>query len=261
MANMKIVAKMAGVSVATVSNVISGNKYVSQQLKDRVNIAMKDLKYRPSKIARSLKIQKSFLVGLVVPDITNPYFAEIVRGVESIVLKNEYQMLLCNSDGSREREETILESFHCHGVDGIINVAPRMDEEQLAMLSDGMPTVILDRHLTIINDLIDIIYTNNFKGSKELARHFLQNGHSSFACIAGPKDVPTACRRLQGFFSELAASGIPENRVLTFYGNFKFEDGYKFMTEILSSRPFPTAVFAGNDMMAWGRSKQLRNTA
>ncbi len=89
MANMKDVARIAEVSIATVSNVLSGNKYVSPELKEKVLAAIEDLQYRPSKIARSLKIRKSFLVGLVIPDITNPYFAEIARGVESIALKHE----------------------------------------------------------------------------------------------------------------------------------------------------------------------------
>ncbi|HPI17462.1 MAG TPA: LacI family DNA-binding transcriptional regulator [Mesotoga sp.] len=102
---MKDVAKLAGVSIATVSNVLSGNKYVSPELREKVLESIDRLQYRPSKIARSLKIKKSFLVGLMVPDITNPYFAEIARGVESVALEHDYQMFLCNSDGEKSREE------------------------------------------------------------------------------------------------------------------------------------------------------------
>ncbi|HPE68852.1 MAG TPA: LacI family DNA-binding transcriptional regulator [Thermotogota bacterium] len=252
MANMKDVARLAGVSVATVSNVISGRKYVSPALKERVETVMKEMRYRPSKIARSLKIQRSFLVGLLVPDITNPYFAEIARGVESVALKNDYQMFLCNSDGNHAREEITLESFHGHGVDGVINVAPRMEEGLLAHFSEGMPMVIVDRHLSIVNPLIDVIYTNNFKGSAELAAHFLSTGHNRFACIAGPQDVPTAVRRLQGFCNQLTIAGIPASRNHIFSAEFKYEDGFRVMKEILKLKPRPTAVFAGNDMMAWG---------
>jgi len=253
MANMKDVAKRAGVSVATVSNVISGKKFVSPELKSVVLDSINALQYRPSKIARSLKIRKSFLVGLLVPDITNPYFAEIARGVESIAVDHDYQMFLCNSDGKSYREEETLISFLGHGVDGVINVAPRMEEGLLAALSDGMPMVILDRHLTIENPLIDIIYTNNFKGSAQLARHLLNKGHKRFACIAGPRDVPSAVRRLQGFCSELERDGIREGDIRIYYGGFKYEDGFKIMKQqILKLKNRPTAVFAGNDMMAWG---------
>jgi LacI family transcriptional regulator len=252
MANMKDVARIAEVSIATVSNVLSGNKYVSPELKEKVLAAIEDLQYRPSKIARSLKIRKSFLVGLVIPDITNPYFAEIARGVESIALKHEYQMFLCNSDGDKLREEETIDSFLSHGVDGVINVAPRMDETLLAELSDGMPMVILDRHLSIENPLIDVIYTNNFKGSAQLARHFLEKGHERFACIAGPKEVPTAVRRLQGFCYELKQAGVSDDSISVYYGSFKYEDGFNMMKAILKLEPRPTAVFAGNDMMAWG---------
>ncbi|MBN2218949.1 MAG: LacI family DNA-binding transcriptional regulator [Kosmotogaceae bacterium] len=253
MANMKDVARRAGVSVATVSNVISGKKYVSPDLKRVVLDSIEALQYRPSKIARSLKIRKSFLVGLLVPDITNPYFAEIARGVESIALEHDYQMFLCNSDGRNYREEETLVSFLGHGVDGVINVAPRMDEELLADLSNGMPMVILDRHLKIENPLIDVVYTNNFKGSAQLARHLLDKGHKRFACISGPKDVPSAVRRLQGFCSELEKNGINGKNLKIYFGGFKYEDGFKIMKQyILKLKIRPTAVFAGNDMMAWG---------
>lgn len=253
MPNMKDVAKRAGVSVATVSNVMSGKKYVSPELKRAVLESIDALQYRPSKIARSLKIRKSFLVGLLVPDITNPYFAEIARGVESIALEHDYQMFLCNSDGRSYREEETLISFLGHGVDGVINVAPRMDEELLADLSNGMPMVILDRHLKIENPLIDVVYTNNFKGSAQLARHLLDKGHKRFACISGPKDVPSAVRRLQGFCSELEKDGIKGENLKIYFGGFKYEDGFKIMKQyILKLKIRPTAVFAGNDMMAWG---------
>lgn len=252
MSNMKDVAKLAGVSIATVSNVLSGKKYVSPKLREKVLESIDNLQYRPSKIARSLKIKKSFLVGLMVPDITNPYFAEIARGVENVALEHDYQMFLCNSDGEKAREEETLNSFHSHGVDGVINVAPRMEETVLAELSNGMPMVILDRHLSIENPLIDVIYTNNFKGSAQLARHFLENGHRRFACIAGPREVPTAVRRLQGFCNELEKSGIGKEEITVYYASFKYEDGYNTMRLIMEQKPRPTAVFAGNDMMAWG---------
>lgn len=252
MANMKEVAKLANVSVATVSNVLSGNKYVSPKLKKRVTKTIEELNYRPSKLARSLKLKRTFQLGLLIPDITNPYFAEIARGVESIALQNGYQMFLCNTDGEATRELSIIDSFIEQHVDGIINVAPRLDENKMVKASDNRPMVILDRHLSFTNPLIDVIYTNNFKGSAELAEHFLKNGHNLFASIAGPKNVPTAVRRMEGFKKALIEGGIPASRNHIFYGSFKFNDGYEMMLKIMNLSPRPTAVFAGNDMMAWG---------
>ncbi|MFO7881815.1 MAG: LacI family DNA-binding transcriptional regulator [Kosmotogaceae bacterium] len=252
MATMKEVAKRADVSVATVSNVLSGNKYVSPKLKKRVTKAIKELNFRPSKLARSLKLKRTFQLGLLIPDITNPYFAEVARGVESIALQNGYQMFLCNTDGEESRELSIIHSFIEQHVDGIINVAPRLDDKKILEAADNRPMVILDRHLSFTNPLIDVIYTNNSKGSAELAKHFLKNGHNLFACIAGPKNVPTAVRRLEGFKKELIKCGIPASRNHIFFGSFKFNDGYEKMIKILSLKPRPTAVFAGNDMMAWG---------
>ncbi|MEA2066649.1 MAG: LacI family DNA-binding transcriptional regulator [Thermotogota bacterium] len=249
---MKEVAKIANVSVATVSNVLSGNKYVSPKLKKRVTKAIEELNYRPSKLARSLKLKRTFQLGLLIPDITNPYFAEVARGVESIALQNGYQMFLCNTDGEATRELSIIHSFIDQHVDGIINVAPRLNENKMLKATDNRPMVILDRHLSFTNPLIDVIYTNNFKGSAELAEHFLKNGHNLFACIAGPKNVPTAVRRMEGFNRALIESGIPASRNHIFYGSFKFNDGYEMMLRIMNLNPRPTVVFAGNDMMAWG---------
>ncbi len=252
MATMKEVAKQANVSVATVSNVLSGNKYVSQKLKERVTKAIEELNYRPSKLARSLKLKRTFQLGLLIPDITNPYFAEVARGVESIALQNGYQIFLCNTDGQESREISVIHSFIEQHVDGIINVAPRLNDRKILEATDNIPMVILDRHLSFTNPLIDVIYTNNSKGSAELAKHFLENGHNLFACIAGPKNVPTAVRRLEGFKQELIKGGIPASRNYIYFGSFKFNDGYKMMLKILALNPRPTAVFAGNDMMAWG---------
>ena len=112
--------------------------------------------------------------------------------------------------------------------------------------------VILDRHLKRENPLLDIIYTTNSEGSAQLARHFLEKGHSRFACIAGPMDVPTAQRRLSGFKKELEGAGIISGNIFIYHGRFYYEDGFKLMKDILALDPRPTAVFAGNDLMAWG---------
>ena len=184
-ANIKDVAKYAKVSTATVSNVITGKKYVSPDLQEKVNEAIKELNYRPSKLARSLKIKKTFQIGLMVPDITNPYFAEIARGVEEETLKNDYQLFLCNTDGVPLREEDTVKLFLDHRVDGIISVAPRMSEKKINGFSNNVPTVVVDRHLISTNPFIDIIYTNNYKGSYILADHLISKNHKRFFLRCG----------------------------------------------------------------------------
>lgn len=255
-ANIKDVAKQANVSTATVSNVITGKKYVSPNLKKKVNKAIEELSYRPSRLARNLKIRKTFQIGLMIPDITNPYFAEIARGVEEEALKNDYQLFLCNTDGEAKREEDTTKLFLDHRVDGIISVAPRLSEEKINFYSNNVPTVIVDRHLISKNPYIDIIYTNNYKGSYMLADHLVSKMHKKFFCLAGPKNVHSSRRRLLGFVERINKE--KKLKIEVKYGRFKFEDGYDLMNQQLKSNFVPTAVFAGNDMMAWGALEAIK---
>jgi len=255
--NIKEVAILAGVSVATVSNVISGIKYVSPELKEKVSKVIKQLDYRPSKIARGLKMKKTFQIGVLVTDITNPFFAEVVRGIESIVLKEGYQMFLCNTDGNIQREEEILRVFLEPCVDGIINVAPRMDERSLRNFLD-IPTVIVDRPISVDNQQVGNIYADNISCSAQLAKYFIKKGHKTFACIAGPKHVPNVQKRIYGFRKELENAGVSKENILFLYGEFKHEDGYKLMNKLLNCKLKPTCVFLCSDIMAWGALEAIK---
>ncbi len=250
--SVKDVAKAARVSVATVSNVISEQKYVSPELTIRVNNAIKKLNYRPSKVARSLKVKKTFQIGLMVPDITNPYFAELARGAESIALKKEYQVLLCNTDGDATREEKALIAFEENRVDGIINVAPRMKIDKL-LAHDHIPTVIVDRPLSVEQSKFGVVYADNNKGSRQLAKHLLDQGHRTFACLTAPyDDIPSVKQRIKGFKGYLIENGIQDEDILLINGNLKYESGFELMTALLKAKNRPTAVFACSDIMAWG---------
>lgn len=250
--SMKDIAKAANVSVATVSNTISGKKYVSPELRERVEKAIQQLQFRPSKVARSLKTKKTFQIGLMIPDITNPYFAEIARGVESIALQNSYQLFLCNTDGVVQREEKTLQSFWEQHVDGIINVAPRMDMDLVFAFSQRIPTVILDREPSEKDGKVDAVFINNYQGSFELAVYLANQGHHQFACIRGPQEVPSSSIRVKGFTEGLHSAGIPRSRLVVIPGDFSFARGFEGMKEILYRQPHPSAVFCCNDLMAWG---------
>jgi LacI family transcriptional regulator len=249
---MSQVAELAGVSVATVSNVLSGNKYVSPELTKRVEAVVRELNYQPSRIARGLKVQKTYFIGLMVPDITNPFFAEIARGVESVALEHDYQLFLCNTDGDTEREVRTLNSFLAHDVDGIVNVAPRLNDQEISKFLDVTPQVIVDRPFYIPNPNVSVVYVDNYKGSAQLAEYLLAKGHRRFACISGPPEVHNVKERLEGFLHEIRQAGIPDRGCLVKYGEFKYQTGFDLMENILVSGFEPTAVFAGNDLMAWG---------
>jgi len=255
---MTSVAKLAGVSVATVSNVITGKKYVSPELTERVNKAIAELSYQPNMIARGLKSRKTNHIGVVVPDITNPYFAEIIRGIDEVAVKHGYQILLCNTDGSAERERAIMNTLLAHDVDGIISVAPRVAESDIVFFVDKVPFVIVDRMCELEHENLIVLFVDNFKGSAEIATHFYNCGHRRFACICGPLSDQNAKNRLEGFRHQLHRFGVPDNDILVKYGEFKYDSGYQLMVEILEGSFKPTAVFAGNDLMAWGAHEAIK---
>lgn len=246
------VAKMADVSVATVSHVIAKTKYVSPELTVRVNSAIEKLNYKPSSIARSLKVKKTFYIGVIVPDIKNPYFAEIVRGIESVAVKKGYQIFLYNTDGDLKREEKAYNSFLSHKVDGIICVAPRIDEALLQKFA-SIPIVVMDRALETSHPKIGTVYTNNYKSSSEVAKYLLAKGHKRFICIAGPKQfVPNVKKRVLGFSEKIREAGIEDKDLKIYYGSFSFESGYALMSKVLELKDRPTAAFVCSDIMAWG---------
>jgi|LGOV01.1.fsa_nt_gb LacI family transcriptional regulator len=256
--SIKDVARESNVSVATVSNVISEKKYVSPELTKRVNDVINKMNYKPSKVARSLKGRKTYLIGLMIPDIINPYFAEIARGAESIALEKGYQVLLCNTDGIVEREEKILIAFEEDRVDGIINVAPRMDEEKL-LDYDSVPMVLIDRPLKINNSRYGNVHSDNNMGGMQLAEHLLEKGHKRFACLMVPfENIPSIENRINGFEKFLVENGILNENIIKVEGKLTYESGFELMNEILSMDQRPTAIFACSDIMAWGALEAVK---
>ena len=256
--SMKDVAKAAGVSVATVSNALSGKKYVSPKLKDTVMQTIEELGYKPSKIAQNLKQNRTYFIGLMIPDITNPYFAEIARGIEKVCLENDFQFFLTNTDGEIKQERKILDTFLSQRVEGVINVAPRMSENEIKDNIQDTPTVILDRKVSLIEPFLDSIYMCNEKGAKQVAEHFLEKGYKNFACIAGPQEVSPARKRLKGFTDRLQDAGIPKERIKTYFGDFKYDSGYTLSKKLIDENDLPLALFACNDLMAWGALEALK---
>lgn len=252
------VAKLAGVSSATVSNVLSGKKYVSPQLKKMVEDAVEELNYRPNRIARGLKNRRTSFIGLMVPDITNPFFAEVARGVESVTLAHDYQLFLCNTDGDKLREDRIMGSFVAHNVEGVVNVAPRTQDAQIAAGLEGVPQVVVDRPYHKKNPNISSIYVDNFSGSSMLAEYLLSKGFKRYACLSGPEEVLNVKKRLDGFIQTLEKGGIRDDDRLIEFGEFKYESGHLLMQKILESDFSPDVVFASNDLMAWGAMEAIQ---
>lgn len=258
---MKDVAKHASVSTATVSNVIRNTKYVSEPVKNRIQASMKELGYEPNIIARSLKMNKTYKIGVIVPDITNPFFSEIVKEVEIFLEKEGYQLILCNSHHKAEREKLICRSFVSGGgVDALILVAPRLSSDKLVQIIKGFPVVIVDRPSFSDADNFVFIFSDNYSGASLVADKLLSKKYDKFACIAGPEMVPNANARLQGFVDRLVDLNVEKDSIIVSRAEFTFDNGFSEMSMILEStnRKERLGVFVCSDIAAWGALEAVK---
>jgi LacI family transcriptional regulator len=253
MATIKEVASRARVSVGTASNVISGVVPVSSRLRKRVMAAIRELDYHPNHIARSLKTKQTMMLGMVIPDITNPFFPSVVRGAEDAASKSKYLLITFNTDDHIEREQQVLSVLRSRRVDGVLLVlAPNSGDFSHIenTLAAGIPIVCLDRVPADVP--LDAVMAENVIGAREAVRHLIAMGHRDVAIINGPLSLGTAHDRLQGYRQALAEAGIPIRRELIRQADFRAEGGYSMARELLSSKRRPTAFFVCNGMMALG---------
>ena len=258
---IKDIAKKAQVSTATVSNVLTRKKYVSTERVQRVYQAIQELGYRPNVYARTLKTNRSYTIGVQVPDITNPFFGDIVKTIQTEALRSGYQIVLYNSDSVSETEEKNVNSMLNTQLDGIISVAPRMDLGRLLEMAD-VPMVIVDRPPVKTERNVAFVYSDNYLGAASVADYLVEKGYRRFFCLAGPVGVVSNARlRVQGFRDTLLKRGIDEACCEIRYGDFSFQSGYGLMSEILSTyQPDgnPAAAFVTSDIMAWGAMEALK---
>jgi LacI family transcriptional regulator len=252
-ATIKEVAKHANVSVGTVSNVLSGSNTVGAAIRARVDAAIAYLDYHPDQVARSLKVKRTRSLGLVLSDITNPFFAQVLRGAEECALANGYVLITLNSDDKVEREKKILAVLRSFRVDGILLVvAPNSgDSTHISnVLRSGTPIVCLDRVTESIP--LDCVSVNNIDGSQLCVRHLIQQGHRRIAIITGSPTLRTATERLEGYFAALKEAKIEVESGLIKEGDFHETSGYRLGKELLLAHRRPTAVFISNGMMTIG---------
>jgi len=245
------VAKMAGVSITTVSHVINKTRFVSEELVERVNAAIDGLNYQPSALARSLRTKTSGTIGIVIPDNTNPFFAEVVRGIEDFYFEHGYSVFLCNSDGDSDKEYHHLKLLREKNVDGLILVSAGDDRDSQELLEEGtIPSVIIDREVNNLHT--DSVLIDNFRGGYEATLHLIELGHKRIGCITGPSQVTPSGQRLKGYVKALGDNGISFDENLIVTGDFKSQSGHKGLKQLMQNRPSPTAIFACNDLMAIG---------
>jgi len=258
MANIKNVAQHAGVSITTVSHVVNGTRFVSETARLRVEEAVRELGYVPSAVARSLKHNSTRTFGMVIPNNSNPYFAEIIRGVEDRCFAAGYNVILCNSNDDPKRQASYLRVLAEKRVDGLVFVASGSDAVVRATLGEiKIPLVLLDRDVAgMVN--CDLVEVNHTVGGELATKHLLDLGHPRVACISGPPGLSPSSQRRAGWKQALEDTGVERKENDLARGDFTARGGYLAMQVLLKRKPRPTAVFVCNDLMAFGAMTAAR---
>lgn len=255
MKTIKDVAAAAGVSTATVSRVLSNSSNVSESVRQQVHEAVSRLDYRPNRVARSLRSQKSNIIGLIVADIQNPYFTLVSRAVQDAAYANGYTIFLCNTDEKEEKERQYLEIMYDENVAGII-ISPTHDIYQTSRLlaERHIPAVNIDRTIPEMN--LSSVTIDNVDAGYRLTRHVLQSGRSKPVLIAGSGST-TGKLRSEGFRKVLKEFGIQALDEMQIYIDARDTDGYKAVEQILSHMPDTDAIITTNGLIAAGAFRCL----
>jgi LacI family transcriptional regulator len=249
---LKDVAELAGVSLKTASNVKNDWPYVSDETRQRVKQAMTELGYRPSLLARSLKTGRTMTMGVIVPDISNPFFSTVFLGCEDELALHGYSAYLCNTVENVDREQYYLNLLVNQGVDGIILWGSRVSAGMLAECTrDDLPLVSVDGVAQNSRANLTLINVDNIGGAEQITRHLIQYGYTCIAYIYGASHRLPARQRLEGYRRALERAGLPYIESLTLRSKPSISGGYRATMELLSDQR-PDALFCYNDLMAIG---------
>ncbi len=251
MPTIRDVAKLAGVAPITASRVINNSGYASDEVRQRVEQAAEQLGYVPNIIARSLRSRKTHTLALVLTDITNPFWTTVARGVEDAAHEAGFNLILCNSDESPQKQENYLETLIQKRVDGILLVPVESDPEQVSALDQQkVPYVLLDRPVPGVQ--ADQVWCDSEDGANQLVKSLISQGHTRIAFLGGPEEVATTSARLQGYRRALKEAGLGKGFEIVYFGKFSLESGYEMTKKAITCQPAPSAIFASNNFIAIG---------
>jgi LacI family transcriptional regulator len=252
------VARRAGVSSMTVSRVINESTRVSPETRARVEHAIADLGYVPSRLARGLSAQRTGTLALIVPDVANPFFTLIVRGAEDVARRAGYRVILCDTRADLDIEREVIEEMIAHRVDGIL-IAPVSDRSLVhlrRLAKFAVPFVLVDR--TVPGVEADAVLGDSAAGAQRLVEHLVSLGHRSIGMIVESDDVSTARDRRQGYRAALLAAGLRVDPALVVEASVDPRGGFEGMHRLLWRRERPTAVFTVNSLVALGAIEAVR---
>jgi len=261
MITMKEVAAHAGVSTMTVSNVMNHASSVAPDLRKRVLRAIRVLKYQPSAIARSLRTKRTHTIGMIMPDITNPFFPAVVRGAEDVLNQHGYTLIVGNSDSDTQKEERYYRTFIARRVDGLFIIASattRPPDYLLHHDTSTVPVVFIDRFYRGVR--ADAVFSDNVGGSLRAVNHLFDCGHRRIGIITGPLELENAKMRLKGYKRSLALHHVKIDNQLIREGEYHVRSGYEQTKALLSLKPRPTALFVSNAPMTYGSLRAMRES-
>ena len=255
MHTMGDVARLAKVSVATVSAVINGTKKVSPKLKARVQDAIRALDYHPDQIARSLRVRSTHTVGVIVPNVSSMFFSEVFRGIEEVARKNGYSAIFCVSNDNAVQERHLLSVLFSRRVDGILLASADAQAASHWPRGRDLPLVLMDRVFPGLDASAVVI--DNAHAAYEATRHLISIGHKRIAIITGPLDRSTGAERMEGFRKAMQEAGYPILQEYILNGGFRLQGGYRCGRQLLTLAVPPTAIFSSNYDMTLGVMRAL----
>lgn len=258
MPTIRDVAKRAGVAPITVSRVINHSGYVRQKTRERVKAAIAELAYVPNTLARSLRSKRTNTLGLILTDITNPFWTTVARGVEDAASDAGFNVIFCNTDESEAKQDKYLRVLLQKRVDGVLLVPARSTAEPIEFIrKQDTPVAVLDRRVP--DAQADVVRGDSEGGAYQLVRLLLSLGHRRIAMLSGPQGVSTAEDRVAGYRRALVEAGLDASAELVQHGEFTQASGYEMTQQVLTATLRPSALFAANNFIALGAIRALRD--
>ncbi|WP_042354375.1 LacI family DNA-binding transcriptional regulator [Bacillus rubiinfantis] len=256
------IAKEAQVSIATVSRVINGSKTVSPELKKRVNDVIEKRNFKPNSLARGLITKKTNIIGIIVPDLSNPIFGALTKGINHVCEKKDYTLMVCESGGKKEKEIELLQVLEDKNIDGVLFAGVDINSMLVNELEKKeYPKVLVTQEAADGEERLFTVVHDNVQATYDAVSFLIENGHRRIAFIGGPEnDFSSGQKRLKGFKLALEENNLEINESYIEHGDFTFESGFYCMRKIYEENPFlPTAVMVCNDTMAIGAIRFLKS--
>ncbi|PTN09537.1 LacI family DNA-binding transcriptional regulator [Mangrovibacterium marinum] len=253
MASMNEVAKRAGVSIATVSRVLNNSESVNEETRMKILKAIKELKYQPSRVAKRLRSKSGAgnLLGVLIPDIQNPFYVDVLRGIEDVAYQNNYVIIMCNFSQDEKKEAMYLEILESEAIDGLI-AAPAHEEDQRVkkIVRNGLPVVCVDRGLKGMD--VDVVWVNNQESAYQAVSFMIEKGYKRIAHIGGLPTIPSSRLRLEGYRNAMQDHGLDLDENLIIQGDSSYASGMQVTEKLLSMTNPPDALFTGNNLITLG---------